>query len=211
MEKEYLRKLDLKIDPSVYQKTKKCPFCHSVFINKSWCESCGRNLEFNLLGEPFSSKSYYFLKEEYIKTFYFLYRLFPNFENIKSAECLDYQKKLFKRFKNLVDSFDSPNIMSTSDRPLFYFETKNIIAELIYCHFPKEEIVEHLCSHPDNFINQELLNFVLNSQFDVHQTVYQAIFKKKLIWKLNAEDFIAISIILSTLAYAALKLKLLFS
>ncbi len=210
MEKEYIKKIDLKIEQTAYQPVKKCPFCQSVFLNQNWCESCGRNLSFDLIGKPYSEKSFFTLKEDYIKTFYLFYRLYPDFENIYSEESRSYQKKLFKRFKNLIDGFEEPKAMTLEDRPHFYFEAKNVIKELVYYHFPKEEIVEYLCKHPENLINQELLSYTIASNFDIHQSIYHKVFKQKLIWKFTAEDLIAASLVLSSLVYGALKLKLLF-
>ena len=55
------------IPQNVYRPIKRCAFCYSVYITDTKCESCGKVIDFNFIGEPLGNKSFFSLKERYSK------------------------------------------------------------------------------------------------------------------------------------------------
>jgi hypothetical protein len=119
------------IPQSAYRPIIRCSYCHSVYLNDTHCDSCGRKIGFEALGKPFSVKSFYILKEKYIRTAPLLVKLFPIFENKTLETTKSYKRNLVKRFKDLLLGFSNPNQLSNEDRTFFYLEMKDLIDELM--------------------------------------------------------------------------------
>ncbi len=141
------------IPKEVYRPKKRCPFCQSYFITDKSCESCGRVLDFNLIGEPFSYKSFYGLKERYINQMSFWMKLFPFFEEKDSSSAKSYKRNLIKRFKDLLLGLSSFELINDRDRLLFFVEAKNIAHELLEFGESKASIISLL----ENEIGDQLL------------------------------------------------------
>jgi hypothetical protein len=139
----------LKIPLSVYQPIKHCQFCQSVFINDQICESCGRSMQFHLIGEPFGPKSYYAIKERYVDSLNKIIPYFPFLENKSSIESKSYIRKIEKRFTDLISAYNSIGIIEKKHKPLFLVESMAIIDELLIynVHF---QLIESLLNDNDN-------------------------------------------------------------
>lgn len=143
----------LYIPKEVYRPKKRCPFCQSYFITDQSCESCGRVLSFNLIGEPFAYKSFYGLKERYINQLGFWIKLFPFFEEKDSSLAKSYKRNLIKRLKDLLLGLSSIEMINDRDRVLFFIEAKYIAHELLEYGEIKSDIIRLL----DNEIGDQLL------------------------------------------------------
>lgn len=143
----------LYIPKDAYRPKKRCPFCQSYFINDQSCESCQRVLNYSLIGEPFSFKSFYGLKERYIAQLGFWIKLFPFFEAKDSSAALSYKRNLIKRLKDLLLGLSSFELIADSDRVLFVVEAKNIAKELLEYGETKLAIISLM----ENEISDQLL------------------------------------------------------
>lgn len=119
------------IPQSAYQSIKRCKYCNSVYITESHCEECGRSFSFHSIGEPFSFKSFYGIKEKYIEDMSFFSRVFSSRENIKSPKTKRYIKKLDKRFNDLIEAYVAMDDLVLKNARLFYIELQAIVEELI--------------------------------------------------------------------------------
>jgi len=156
----------IKVPQSAYRPIKRCQNCQSVFINEKNCESCGRSLEYHLIGELFSAKSYYGIKERYVENQNKLLYFFPIFENKNSASARSYVRNLSKRFSDLLTAFNSNNIIRPHQRKIFYAESIEIINELLRYSFDSQLIDSLLAENDNSKIGQELL-------FYLHQESHQ--------------------------------------
>ena len=143
----------LYIPKEAYRPKKRCPFCHSYFINDQSCDTCGRVLNYSLIGEPFSYKSFYGLKERYISQLGFWIKLFPFFEVKNSALASSYKRNLNKRFKDLLLGLSSFELIADNNRVLFFIEAKNIANELL----EYGELKSSLIAQMENEIGDQLL------------------------------------------------------
>jgi hypothetical protein len=155
------------IPQGVYQPAKRCPNCQSVFLTDSSCEACGRSLLFHPIGEPFSAKSFYGIKERYLTSLGPFLGYFPFFENQKSAGAKSYSRHLHKRFDHLLSAFGSHKTMDMDKRGFFYAEILELMDELLRYGTPpvliEQKIEEHFASI-GQLLAQELLIHVGESQ-----------------------------------------------
>ena len=112
----------LQIPTNVYRPVKRCPYCLSVFITEKSCEACGRSMLYHPVGKPFSSKSFYGIKERYLENFSKPLSIFPVFEDKQSPQAQSYSRNLSKRFSDLITAFNTPDAIDQLDRKLFYIE-----------------------------------------------------------------------------------------
>jgi len=151
----------LYIPKEVYRPKKRCPFCQSYFINDQSCDSCGRVLNYSLIGEPFSFKSFYGLKERYLNQLGFWIKLFPFFEAKGSASAVSYKRNLNKRFKDLLLGLTSFELIEDRNRLLFFIEAKNIATELLEYGESKSSLIVQMESEVgDQLLIQHLAQSV---------------------------------------------------
>jgi len=110
------------IPADVYKPIKRCLACHSVYLTETRCEACGRSLKYHQIGEPFSGKSYFGIKERYNESLPLIVRLYPFFENIESPEAFSLIKHLVKRFDDLLLALASDGLIENENRRFFYIE-----------------------------------------------------------------------------------------
>jgi len=127
-----------------YKTAKQCPKCMSVFITNAECEACGYQLTFSPLGEAFSEKSFYGLKQRYWEGRSMLVKLRPELERKGSSEAKKYIRSLLHRFDLLLDFLLGE---SGDEREYYWIELKQLCLELRdYC-IPLENLSVKLSGH----------------------------------------------------------------
>lgn len=116
---------------NVFKPIKRCRYCQSVYMTDTHCEACGRSLLYHPIGEPFSGKSFYGMKERYCESLPFLVRQFTFFENFHSPEAQSFVRQISKRFDDLLEAFTEEGVIPNENRRFFYIETMEIIETLI--------------------------------------------------------------------------------
>lgn len=200
----------LYIPKEAYRPVKRCPFCHSVYISDTKCETCQRALDFDLIGQPFSYKSGYQLKERYIKSMPLFDRFFPSFENKKSKEAKSLIRNLEKRLRDLCLGFSTPGMIQDQDRKLFYIESKYIVDELIdydvHLNLIEKIIAEHL---EEQILLQDLLTYAKNAALNrpIKQSSSEIILSYRFFGVLRLEFLLKFGITMAAIVYAAIKFK----
>lgn len=199
----------LRIPASAYKAAIRCRYCQSVYINENVCESCGRSMRYHPIGEPFSPKSFYGIKERYIESFQPFHRFFPQFENKQSAEAKSYVRKLSKRFSDLISAFNSSEFFQAEQRQFFYIESMELIDELLrYETHP--QILESLLEENDNsLVGQELIHYLQGSANQIKgDRPWLENFLKHRLWGLIRVDFCLKTVIVTaTVSAMAIKYK----
>lgn len=159
----------LQIPEGVYRAIKRCLICHSVYLTDTYCESCGRMLGYERIGEPFSEKSLWGIKSRYYDLFTIWIFLFPKLENKKGPQALSFQRQLMKRLEVLLTIFDVDSVRFQNENfQHFYFEIFEIISILVEYQQPNEKIVatvnrsSSLSLYPQ--YKNEIFNFLDNEE-----------------------------------------------
>lgn len=199
----------LRIPPAAFRPVKRCPFCESVFIDDKFCESCGRSMQYHLIGEAFGPKSYYGIKERYIENMPSFTRLFSQFENKKSPNARSYVRKLSKRFADLVTAFNSPDLLMTEQRKLFYVESLELIDELLRYETDPHIIYSLLEQNDNSLIGQELIYYLQQSnQLVAADRPWKEDLSNYRLWGLiRSEFFVKALIVSATISVVAVKYK----
>lgn len=158
------------IPQGVYQPVKRCPNCRSVYLSDDKCEACGRSLSFHIVGEPFSSKSLYGLKERFYDSLPAYVRFFPILENKKSPAAQSYRRHLNKRFNDLLQALTSELIVDTANRRYFFVELLELIDELLrYGESPHimRSRIEDVLGFEGALITSDLLNYLDQSSLQI--------------------------------------------
>ncbi|MBT7610658.1 MAG: hypothetical protein HN576_12940 [Bacteriovoracaceae bacterium] len=103
--------------------TKTCPKCDSIFVTTKECESCGFQMNLNLIGEPLDRKSFYSLQEKYVKDFKKTY-----FTSTRNKLKEEYKRAIWHRFDILLGFFPDPENEQFS---FFSIELKDLVEELL--------------------------------------------------------------------------------
>lgn len=122
------------IPREVYKPFKRCEHCQSVYLTDNICESCGRSVRYDLIGEPFSFKSYYGIKGRYVEELPMIVRHYPIFENTNSILAKAYIRQLQKRLGDLAQ------IIEHDQKKIFDMEAFEIINELLFYALPVDHI-----------------------------------------------------------------------
>lgn len=126
MEINIKKETQLNIPVDVYRPYQRCEFCQSVYLTDNICESCGRSVRYDLIGQPFGYKSFYGIKERYVKALPLLVRLYPVFENIQSDLAKSHIRQIRKRLGAIAALSEHENLS------LLQVEAFAIIDELIF-------------------------------------------------------------------------------
>ena len=126
------------IPKNAYRPYKRCEFCQSVYLTDNLCESCGRSVRYDLIGDPFGHKSFYGIKERYIQALPAPVRLYPFLENIKSPEAKALIRQLQKRLGDLA------HILEHEQKKLFDIEALEIMNELLFYSVSVDTIRSYL-------------------------------------------------------------------
>jgi hypothetical protein len=126
MDYNFQNESQLWIPKEAYQPYKRCEHCQSVYLTDNICESCGRSVRYDLIGTPFSYKSFYGMKERYINELTVVVRKYPFFENPKSLQARGFIRQLQKRLGDLA------YLTEHEQKKLFDVEAFEIINELLF-------------------------------------------------------------------------------
>lgn len=203
----------LYIPKEAYRPVKRCLTCHSVYLNETHCEACGRAIDFNLLGEPMSFKSFYRIKERYIEEHSPLVKYYPVFEDRTSNRASSYKRNLIKRFKDLVHAFSSPNNLSELSRKLFYLETKALVDEMIDYEISANSLIDIIFKMGnEDLLLQDLIHYIQVAS--VHHKKYEAwpiaFLNYRILGFLRVEFSLKFFSIMAAIVFAAVKFKPLF-
>ncbi len=191
------------IPESAYRPVKRCPTCKSVYLNDTKCEACGRSLSYHPIGEAFSAKSLYGLKERFYQTLPYLVRLFPLFENKSHIHVHSYKRNLNRRLLTLLSALADETVNLGSDRRFFYIEVMELIDELLrYGESPliiKMNIEDQL-GFTAPLITVELLKYLESSktQFNNSSALSSVCLNHRLWGIIRVELFLKIFIISAT-------------
>lgn len=167
------------IPKSSYKAKKACPFCHSYYLTDTQCEACGKSLVYDPVGEPFSAKSFFAIKERYVEEFDVLTRFYPVFESLSSDEALAYTRKLKKRLIDLLDYFNYREAFydekSLFERKLFFIECQFIIDELLSYGVSGESLITLLEKKSSGVLWQELVQYT-------HSTANKTFVDRRNLW-----------------------------
>lgn len=119
------------IPQEAYRPAKRCPKCDSVFLSDSQCEACGLSLSYHPVGEPFSAKSLYGMKERHYQKLPYFVRLFPVLENRDDQKAKSYRRHLNKRLVDLLSALGAESAGVDSNRRFFYVELLELMDELL--------------------------------------------------------------------------------
>lgn len=203
----------LHIPKEVYLPIKRCSSCSSVYLTDTHCESCGRMIDFSLVGKPFSYKSYFLIKERYLKSFTKLESFYPVLENKKSSAAMSYKRNLTKRFTDIIIAFNNPNEITLTDRKLFYIELKSICLELLDYQTNSNELISIVVeNNSGGLLFQELINFINENAKNISPefSLGELILRHKVFGVLRIEFIFKFSIFMATFIFAAMKFKTLF-
>ncbi len=117
-----------------------CPSCHSIYVTKGQCESCGLQFGLDVVGEPFGSRSFFTLKDDFdsslTKWNYIEWRLSSEVF-LKKPQVKRYIRHMLKRFEDLVSYFAGLDFIEVPEDTdgsenhirLFMFEAREIMKE----------------------------------------------------------------------------------
>ncbi len=149
------------IPKSSYQTKKSCPYCRSFYLTDTHCEACGKSLVFDPVGEPFSNKSFFAIKERYIEDFDVVKRFYPVLESIESKEAKKYVRNLKKRLIDLLDYFQFREVFyddhSLYERKIFFSECLFIIEEILSYGEPIDEVLKLVQAKTNGVLSTELI------------------------------------------------------
>ena len=112
--------------------TKSCPECGSVFVTKKECEECGFQFWVDQLGEPFSYRSFFQIKEDYLNSLNWFDSRKPLEFRIPLKSHEKYLRQMKNRFDILVGYFFEEIEPDRQKRKMFLFEAKELIWEFVF-------------------------------------------------------------------------------
>lgn len=123
--------------------TKRCPKCRSVFVTDTECESCGLQLQFNRLQDPFGNKSYFSIKEQEVessKVFGFNLPWRTNYNKKR------FSSNYFYRLKALIEELCSSedDFRDAEARRIYLLELGFLIEELTLRSDNEKETLEEI-------------------------------------------------------------------
>ena len=181
----------LQIPSSAYKSVKRCQFCNSIYLNDKICEECGRARSYHPIGEPFSSRSFYGLKERYIEGYSLLEKYFPVFEDNNSLKAQSYLRNLAKRFADLITAFNTQGMISTSDRKLFYVESLELIDEMLRYRMSPKLIQSLIEDNDGSLVGQELLLYLQTARENIKvESQWYVTFLNYRFWGVLRLDFL---------------------
>lgn len=202
----------LRIPTNVYRPAKRCRFCHSVFLDDHFCETCGRSVHYHPIGNPFGPKSFYGLKEQYINSLNYFLRFFPQFENYKSLSAQSYVRRLSKRFSDLLSAFNSRDVILPEQEILFVAECKKLIDELILYGVDAKLLSQLIEANDNSSAGQELILYICQlANQEAEKPWFTKLFAYKVGGLVKVDYLVKVVIISATVSTMAVVLKDLIS
>lgn len=104
-----------------------CPKCKSYFLTEKECESCGFQLNFDVIGNDFGPRSFYFMKELFIENDSWLEDKLPRSFYNQQKKTVKFKRQILRRFRELLDFTN----FSTVNDSYILLECRSIIREYI--------------------------------------------------------------------------------
>ena len=189
---------------NAFKPIKRCQYCQSVYMTDTHCEACGRSLLYHPIGEPFSGKSYYGMKERYCESLPFIVKQFTFFENTNSPEAQSFVRQISKRFDDLLVAFTEEGLIPNENRRFFYIETMEIIETLIFYgtdHLVLEKKLEHSLAENSPLLYQALSEQLVSLKIHLSMPISKETLSQKILnYRFNGLkiDFILKAVIIST-------------
>lgn len=205
------------IPKSSYKPKKSCPFCHSYYLTDTHCEACGKSLVYDPVGEPFSEKSFFAIKERYVEDFDVLKRFYPVFESIHSKDAKKYARKLKKRLIDLLDYFQFREAFydeeSMHERRIFFIECQFILEELLSYAEPTNDLLKIIEAKSAGVLKEELIRYLVetakNTKVD-RRNLWEKFGDLKLYETLKVKTLITLGLLMGSLVGASLYYKLVY-
>ena len=132
-----------------YIKVKgECPKCSSYYLNDNECESCGFQLNFDVIGSDFGPRSFYFMKEIFIEDHSWLENNLPRSLYNQNKKVLKYRRTILRRFRELLD-FSSFSGMRDG---YIVLECRHIIREYISLGGKGKELSLYLDNENESYL-----------------------------------------------------------
>ena len=202
------------IPKSSYQPKKSCPFCHSYYLTDTHCEACGKSLVYDPVGELFSEKSYFAIKERYIEDFDIVKRFYPVFESIHSVDAKKFVRRLKKRLIDLLDYFQFRESFYDEDslfeRRVFFVECQFIIEELLNYDQSTEDLLSLIDAKANGVLKEELIRFLLETSENViidRRTLWQRFGDTRIYHTVQMKTLITLFLFAGSLFGASLLFK----
>ncbi|MBL6991467.1 MAG: hypothetical protein ISR65_16910 [Bacteriovoracaceae bacterium] len=206
-----------------HEPQKKCLKCKSLIINKSRCEVCGIQFEFDKLGDPLGERSFFTKKNDYWDNQSKIIRNYPILEWKQSTKVKKYKRSMFNRLEILVEYFINPYNLTgdrynENARTLYFYELNSIIKEMIAYDIKGYTLLEmiHNKEIPDG-VSLSLAQIIKEKEQAYLQnkvTLYHFMFRYYIAGAIRPAILlitIAISIIVVTLSLAYYRYLLLLS
>ena len=104
-----------------------CPKCHSYFVSEDECESCGFQINFDVVGNEFGPRSFFFMKEVFVENLTLIEGFLPQNLLNKLEKTLKYKRLIFKRYKELLGAW----ISYPASHDYITLECRHIVREYI--------------------------------------------------------------------------------
>jgi hypothetical protein len=166
-------------------------------------------MQYHPIGVPFSSKSFYGIKERYIENFDLFIRFFPILENKKSSTAKSYVRKLEKRLADLVSAFNTIDLIKNDQRKLFYVESIELIDELLRYDISLSLLEALLLENDNSLAGQELLFYLqgVGKTIKAERAWWELFLKYRLWGLIRVEYFLKVLIITATVLTMAVQFK----
>ena len=158
----------------------RCPKCHSVFIAENHCESCSYQLDFDLLGTPFDSKSFFSQVEIFNLKAPLLYRLSNSLLRRDHKIVRKHTRLMKKRFYDLGEYIFDRIDDDKERRRMFLFEMEQLIPYLINLGCHEEEVYAYLEGNSRHPLSQRLLKALSTSSGPMDKSFLQYLFDFKI-------------------------------
>ncbi|GAB4010377.1 MAG: hypothetical protein Fur0010_02910 [Bdellovibrio sp.] len=187
-------------------KTKTCPSCSSVFITEKECESCGLQFKVDTLGEPYSDKSFYGIREKFLKEWPIAVRTGWTNLNPKSPEVFRYKRFLEHRMGQLMNYFFNDFDASKEKRKLFLIELEDLVLELRQMEADLQKLLEKYDSYFRHPLYRTISDMFLAAELKpITKTSMTSTWWNEPLWGLIRPQFIAKCVIVASLvAYLAI-------
>jgi hypothetical protein len=204
----------LVIPKNVYRPIVKCPHCQSVYVDNIRCESCGKSLNESTIGDPFSTRSFYSLKEKYLGQLNYFEKRWPIFENKNNSNARSYKRNLIKRFKDINRALNSDRLINQKNRQLFFIEIKDIVDELIEYRVNFFELKNCIFDDlEEGLLGGEMINYFKEKMFvnERPQNILQFFNNYKIGYLLSLKLICYFIIFVTIAIYTSIKFKYLLS
>lgn len=171
-------------------KTKTCPSCSSVFITEKECEACGLQFQVDTLGEPYSDRSFYGLREKFLKEWPIAVRTGWLSLNPNSPEVQRYRRFLEHRLDALMNYFFKAQDGDREKKKLFFIELEDLLAELRQVESNLQMLLEKYDSYFRHPFYSTISDLFLSAEMKpITKTSFASLWWERPMWGLIRPSF----------------------